>query len=260
MTAHLACKPLAAGPYRAALLGAVSAGAVGHRADGVPRQGPGKPADRCARPSDRLAADRPAVHGRRVFPAPAFGGIVQRCRLRRFQLGRQQLPAPRPRGPAARPDREIPQRPEEGPAVAPDIESWFQKDQFEGKPGIVAQWAALHSRPIAQNWVEGRQARTPPTWPTGRRTHPTEVAQWIKANPDTPEPKPEDLAVPFFTSFSKDHPGTFPSAVEHKTADGKTEKTDRAGQGRGGHPVRLLRHVAAGPSGRRTWSRSRPTW
>ena len=50
------------------------------------------------------------------------------------------------------------------------------------------------------------------------------MAEWVKANPDTPEPKPEDLAVPFFTEYSKAHPGTFPSAVEHKTPDGKTEK------------------------------------
>ena len=30
--------------------------------------------------------------------------------------------------------------------------------------------------------------------------------------------------MPFFTSFSHDHPGSFPSAVEHPTAGGKTEK------------------------------------
>src|SRR5262249_32360431 len=42
--------------------------------------------------------------------------------------------------------------------------------------------------------------------------------------PDTPEPKPEDLAVPFFVSFSKEFPGTFPSQVERKTAEDKTEK------------------------------------
>ncbi len=58
-----------------------------------------------------------------------------------------------------------------------------------------------------------------------QKAHPNEVAQWIKDNPDTPEPKPEDLAVPFFTSYAADHPGTFPSAVEHKTADSRTEKT-----------------------------------
>ena len=112
--------------------------------------------------------------------------------------------------------------PKKGQLVAPDIESWFQKDQFDGKPGIVAQWAALHSA-IAQNWVKADKlnAAYVSDW---QKTHPAEVAQWIKANPDTPEPKPEDLAVPFFTDYSKAHPGTFPSAVEHKTPDGKTEK------------------------------------
>jgi K+-transporting ATPase ATPase C chain len=109
-----------------------------------------------------------------------------------------------------------------GQAVAPDIESWFQKDQFGGKPGIVAQWAALHSA-VAQNWVKADKlnAAYVSDW---QKAHPTQVAEWLKANPDTPEPKPEDLAVPFFTSYSKANPGTFPSAVEHKTADGKTEK------------------------------------
>jgi K+-transporting ATPase ATPase C chain len=109
-----------------------------------------------------------------------------------------------------------------GQAVAPDIESWFQKDQFGGKPGIVAQWAALHSA-VAQNWVKADKlnAAYVSDW---QKTHRAEVAEWIKANPDTPEPKPEDLAAPFFTDYSKAHPGTFPSAVEHKAPDGKTEK------------------------------------
>jgi potassium-transporting ATPase KdpC subunit len=112
--------------------------------------------------------------------------------------------------------------PKKGQPVGPDIESWFQKDQFDGKPGIVAQWAALHSG-VAQNWVKADKlnAAYVDQW---QKTHPAEVAEWIKANPDTPEPKPEDLAVPFFADYSKTHPGTFPSAVEHRAPDGKTEK------------------------------------
>jgi K+-transporting ATPase ATPase C chain len=109
-----------------------------------------------------------------------------------------------------------------GELVGPDIESWFQKDRYQGTPGIVAQWAAMHPA-VAQNWVKADKLRGEyvAAW---QKTHPDEVAEWIKANPDTPEPKPEDLAVPFFTSFSKDHPGMFSSAVEHKSADGKVEK------------------------------------
>jgi potassium-transporting ATPase KdpC subunit len=109
-----------------------------------------------------------------------------------------------------------------GRPVAPDIESWFQNDRFDGKPGIVAQWAALHPA-VAQKWVKADKlnASYVTDW---QKTHPEEVNRWVKANPGTPEPKPEDLAVPFFSDYSKNHPGTFPSAVEHKTQDGKTEK------------------------------------
>ena len=114
--------------------------------------------------------------------------------------------------------------PNKGRLVGPDIDAWFQKDQSDDKPGIVAQWAMMHSDSgIPQNWVKADKLNSEyvAQW---QKSHPEEVAQWIKDNPDTPEPKPEDLAVPFFTSYSKSHPGTFPAAVEHKTADGKTEK------------------------------------
>jgi K+-transporting ATPase ATPase C chain len=109
-----------------------------------------------------------------------------------------------------------------GQPVAPDIEAWFQQDRFGGQPGIVAQWAQAHSA-VAQNWVKADKmnAEYVAGW---QNAHPAEVAQWVKDNPTTPEPKPEDLAVPFFVSYSQTYPGTFPSAVEHKTPDGKTEK------------------------------------
>lgn len=112
--------------------------------------------------------------------------------------------------------------PKKGQLAGSDIESWFQKDHFQGKPGIVAQWAALHST-VAQNWVKADKlnAAYVADW---QKAHPKDVAEWVKANPGTPEPKPEDLAGPFFTDFSQAHPGAFPSAVEHKTPDGKTEK------------------------------------
>ncbi len=112
--------------------------------------------------------------------------------------------------------------PKRGQFVGPDIESWFQKDQFQGKPGIVAQWAQAHPA-SAQAWVKADKLNMEfvAAW---QQVHLTEVAQWIKDNPTTPEPKPEDLAVPFFTSYSQSHPGTFPGAVERKTPEGKTEK------------------------------------
>ena len=118
--------------------------------------------------------------------------------------------------------------PNKGQLVAPDIESWFQKGQFDGKPGIVAQWASLHSG-VAGPWLHD--------WVKADKLNAAYVAVWEAANPDdvakwksenTPDPKPEDLAAGvaggFFTSFSKDHPGTFPGIAEFEK-DGKTAKT-----------------------------------
>ena len=104
--------------------------------------------------------------------------------------------------------------PKKGQPVGPDVEAWFQKDQFGGNPGIVAQWADAHNT-LAQNWVKADKlnAEYVTTWASA---HKAEVDQWVKDNPDTPEPKPEDLAVIFFKSFSATHPGTFPAAVGEK--------------------------------------------
>jgi len=112
--------------------------------------------------------------------------------------------------------------PKKDQLAAPDIESWFQKDQFQGRPGIVAQWAQAHPS-VAQKWVNGDKLNMEfvANW---QKNHLVEVAQWIKENPGTPEPKPDDLAVPFFISFSKAHPGMFLGTEEHTTAQGKTEK------------------------------------
>jgi K+-transporting ATPase ATPase C chain len=111
--------------------------------------------------------------------------------------------------------------PKAGQLVAPDIETWFQQDQYLGNLHIVAQWADAHNS-LAQAWVKAdpSHATHVDAW---AKAHQADVAQWIKDNPDTPQPAAADLAVIFFDSFSKDHPGQFPAAVRHQTADGKTE-------------------------------------
>src|SRR6516165_3273820 len=43
--------------------------------------------------------------------------------------------------------------PQAGQPAGPDVETWFQKDQYQGQPGIVGQWAAAHST-VAANWVK----------------------------------------------------------------------------------------------------------
>ncbi len=112
--------------------------------------------------------------------------------------------------------------PNAGKPVAPDVESWFAKDKFQGKPQIVAQWADLHNS-LAQAWVKTDTAHGDyvDAW---AKANPKIVAQFIKDNPATPEPKAPDLAVVFFKDFSEKNPGKFLSAVS-KTEGGKSVTT-----------------------------------
>jgi K+-transporting ATPase ATPase C chain len=113
--------------------------------------------------------------------------------------------------------------------VAPEIEEWFHKDKFQGQPSIVAQWADLHNS-VAQGWVGTTFDAKNPTPPQQyvldwEKTHAAVVEKFKKDNPDNSDPSPSDLAMVFFESFSKDHPGKFPSSVTHMSADGKTSTT-----------------------------------
>ena len=91
--------------------------------------------------------------------------------------------------------------------------------KFGWQSGIVAQWADAHNS-LAQAWVtaDPTHAAYIDAW---AKEHPDVVAQFVKDNPDKPQPKASDLAVVFFEHFSKDHPGMFPSPVTHPGADGK---------------------------------------
>jgi len=113
--------------------------------------------------------------------------------------------------------------PRAGQLVGPDIESWFERDEFQGTPQIVAQWANLHNT-LAQAWVKADPTHSAyvEDW---AKTHPTLIAQWLKDKLGTPTPQPraEDLAVIFFDDFSRDNPGRFPSTVTRTRIDGKTE-------------------------------------
>jgi hypothetical protein len=93
--------------------------------------------------------------------------------------------------------------------------------RFGGQPHIVAQWADAHNT-VATAWVNADPTHSKYVEEWGK-THSKEVQQFIKENPAMPEPKAPDLAVVFFDSFSKENPGKFPSAVQHRTNDGKTE-------------------------------------
>jgi K+-transporting ATPase ATPase C chain len=109
--------------------------------------------------------------------------------------------------------------PKKGQPVAPDVDAWFSADRYGGNPGIVAQWADAHNS-LAQAWVKADPTHSAlvDSW---AKAHPNVIADFVKANPATPQPQPSDLAVVFFEHFSKDHPGMFPSAVTHKDPSGK---------------------------------------
>ncbi len=113
--------------------------------------------------------------------------------------------------------------PKAGQPVAPDIESWFKQDKYQGAPHIVAQWADLHNS-LAQAWVisDATHITYISAW---AKTHPQEVAQFMKNNPAIIQPKESDLAVMFFKSFSAENPGKFPSVVTRTGKDGKPQTT-----------------------------------
>lgn len=119
--------------------------------------------------------------------------------------------------------------PKKGQPVAPDVEAWFQADRFGGKPAIVGQWADAHNS-IAQGWVTGdpTHGQYVDAW---SKAHPEVVAQFVKDNPATPEPKAPDLAVVFFEHFSADHPGMFPAAVTHEAAGKSTTSIEPVKEG-----------------------------
>jgi K+-transporting ATPase ATPase C chain len=108
-----------------------------------------------------------------------------------------------------------------GKPVAPDVEAWFQKDLYQGSPHLIAQWADTHNS-LAQGWVNADPTHGAyvDAW---TKSHPAVVADFIKNNPATPQPKAPDLAVVFFETYSKENPGTFPSAVTHTGKDGKPQ-------------------------------------
>lgn len=117
--------------------------------------------------------------------------------------------------------------PRKGAPVGPDVEAWFA-----AAPDRAATWAAAYPT-SATAWAKadlsgdeyGLNGKFIQQWATD---HPEVTAAWKKSNPDkTDEPKPEDLLGPFFDSYVKAHPGTFPGVVEVKAADGTTEKAVR---------------------------------
>jgi K+-transporting ATPase ATPase C chain len=111
--------------------------------------------------------------------------------------------------------------PKKNQLAGPEIEKWFQEDHFQGKPHILAQWAKAYDF-AAQAWVKADKLNSDfvTRW---QADHAKEVEEWVKEK-GLSEPKPEDLAVPFFINFSHEFPGKWPGVVEEKAPDGNSEK------------------------------------
>ena len=176
---------------------------MGRRPDGVSRQGERQPdpRPRTARPVGSRLIAQPFTGDEYFQPRPSAASY-NGAGLRGVDLGAVELPAPRPRGPAARPDREVPERPEgRGSSWRRTSSAGSRQDRYRGSPDIVAQWAQRSPRPRPAPGSRPTPAREQlvSAWAT---KHPDVVAEWVKDNPGTPEPKPPDLAVVFFASFA----------------------------------------------------------
>jgi K+-transporting ATPase ATPase C chain len=112
--------------------------------------------------------------------------------------------------------------PKQGQLVGPDVERWFQADQYAGAPRLVARWATAHPG-LARSWVAAEPIRQQVVNEWAQR-HPDVVARWAKDNPGAPAKAP-DLAVAFFMAFAEENPGRFPSAVARRAADGRSVVT-----------------------------------
>ncbi len=164
---------------------------------------------------DEFFQPRPSHAGSNGYDAAASGGsnYGPSNPLLRDRVARQLGPIVR-YGPDAARDGKVP-----GQLVGGDIEQWFQKDRYQGKPGIVAQWAKGYPT-MAEAWVKGTGEAVKQQWnpkePAAafaaqwRQDYPALYAQWQKENPDLKAPTLGDLASGFFKSFSAAHPGYWP--------------------------------------------------
>ncbi len=115
---------------------------------------------------------------------------------------------------------------QKGQEVGPAIVKWFRET-----PNVVGMWASAHTT-LAQNWVKSDDVAKGfvKAW---FEKHPDRMAAWKTEHPGQDDPTPEDLAVPFFVSFAKEHPGAWLTIVEN--ANKKNEP---------GEPIKVVQLVS----------------
>jgi K+-transporting ATPase ATPase C chain len=103
--------------------------------------------------------------------------------------------------------------PPNGKTVQDDVRAWFEK---QADP--VTEWANAHSG-VAQAWVnaDDKHKAAVTDWQKGTPEGAAAAAAWKKDNPDAEEPKPADLAVPFFTANAKAFHEKWPKLIDDST-------------------------------------------
>jgi K+-transporting ATPase ATPase C chain len=141
-----------------------------------------------------------------------------------------------------------------GTGVQDDIENWFAKDQYGGKPGIVAQWAENHAG-LGETWIKSTGDAVKDQWKAGDKDKTTAEAfvlqwqadlpelfnawiksddyrDWKKDHPGDAAPAPADMVKPFFMAFSRKHPGEWLVVEDYETKDKQPRKRlSRVGKG-----------------------------
>lgn len=106
----------------------------------------------------------------------------------------------------------------DGDIIARDIDKWFALNKYNGKVGIVAQWAQIYPD-LALQWVNANPTHLEYI-ENSIKEHPDVIRQYLNKDENMLVPTIDDLTVTFFKDFSRLYPGKFPKIEKRKNVDG----------------------------------------